>query len=87
MSIKLKQVLKRGIKTLLASYGYFIARLDASPHTMDGAFRSILQRKHSFNTVIDVGASDGRWTDALMKYFPLCSISTDRSSADPRKKP
>ena len=39
---------------------------------MDGAFRSILQRKHSFNTVIDVGASDGRWTDALMKYFPLC---------------
>lgn len=72
MSIKMKQVLKSGIKTLLASYGYFIARLDASPHTMDGAFRSILQRKHSFNTVIDVGASDGRWTDALMKYFPLC---------------
>jgi len=72
LSLKLKQTLKSGIRKLLASHGYAIVRRDASVHTMDGAFRAIVQRKHSFNTVVDVGASDGRWTDSLMKYFPLC---------------
>ena len=40
--------------------------------SMDNAFRSIVQREHLFNTVIDVGASDGRWAGALMGYFPFC---------------
>jgi FkbM family methyltransferase len=70
--LKLKRILRSGTKKLLASLGYTIARRDAPPHTMDGAFRAIVQRRHSFNTVIDVGASDGRWTASLMKYFPLC---------------
>lgn len=74
MSLELERRLKSGIKRLLASRGYALAKMNADPAigTMEGAFRSILQRKHSFNTVVDVGASDGRWTRSLMRYFPLC---------------
>jgi FkbM family methyltransferase len=39
---------------------------------MDGAFRALKARGHAFNTVIDIGASNGSWSDALMRYFPSC---------------
>ncbi|MBI3960093.1 MAG: FkbM family methyltransferase [Chloroflexi bacterium] len=70
MLFKLKQIIKSGIRKLLASQGYFIVK--QTPGTMGGAFRAIAKRKHLFNTVIDVGASNGSWTDSLMKYFPQC---------------
>jgi len=74
MSLTFQQTLKSNIKKLLASRGYALVRLDAQQYlgTMDDAMRTIAKRKHSFNTVIDVGASDGHWTASLMKYFPLC---------------
>lgn len=34
------------------------------------AFKRIINRKPFFNTVIDIGASDGRWSFQLMDYFP-----------------
>jgi len=39
---------------------------------MDGAFRALVRRKHAFRTVIDIGASNGSWSDALMRHFPDC---------------
>ncbi len=74
MSIKLKQIIKSGIRTLLASQGYALERISTQQNlaTMKCAFRAIAQRKHSFNTVIDVGASNGTWSGSLMRYFPLC---------------
>jgi FkbM family methyltransferase len=39
---------------------------------MDGAFLRLANRRHFFNTVIDIGASNGSWSGSLMKYFPLC---------------
>ena len=39
---------------------------------MEGAFRALAARKHAFNTVIDIGASNGSWSSALMRYFPDC---------------
>jgi FkbM family methyltransferase len=38
---------------------------------MEGAFRALKARKHAFNTVIDIGASTGIWSDALMRHFPF----------------
>jgi FkbM family methyltransferase len=72
MGIKLKQILKNDIRKLLASRGYVVAKREAPPHKMDDAFHSIFNRRHSFNTVIDVGASTGSWSAAFMEYFPNC---------------
>lgn len=47
--------------------------LMGQPGSMDGAFRGIVQRKHQFNTVIDVGAAEGRWSLACMRHFPKCN--------------
>jgi len=38
--------------------------------TMDGALFRCAQRGLNVNTVIDVGASDGRWSRNTMKYLP-----------------
>lgn len=72
MGLNLKQILKNNLRKLLASHGCVIAKREAPPHKMDDDFRSIAKRKHSFKTVIDVGASNGSWTEALMEYFPNC---------------
>jgi FkbM family methyltransferase len=72
MGTSLRSTLKNGIRKLLASQGYAIVRKDASPHSMDDAFRAIVRRQHAFNTIIDVGASNGSWTLSLIKYFPKC---------------
>ncbi|MEI6332911.1 MAG: FkbM family methyltransferase [Pseudanabaena sp. ELA645] len=69
---KLKQFITSSIKNFVASCGYVITRKQAAPHTMDDAFRAIAARKHFFNTVVDIGASDGHWTSGLMRYFPQC---------------
>lgn len=38
--------------------------------TMDGVLSSLKKKGYTFSTVIDVGASDGRWSESAMKYFP-----------------
>jgi len=72
--LKLKQKLKNGISKLLFSLGYALVRITSQQAhgTMDGALRNIAGRKHFFNTVIDVGASDGSWSLSLMRCFPQC---------------
>jgi FkbM family methyltransferase len=39
---------------------------------MDGALRALVRRQHGFNTVVDIGASNGQWSDLLMGHFPHC---------------
>jgi FkbM family methyltransferase len=71
----LKQALKHLMKKLLASQGYAVVRLVDDRRAfdlMDGAFLRLANRRHFFNTVIDIGASNGSWSGSLMKYFPLC---------------
>ena len=66
--------MKKHIRRLLLGLGYKIYRaggpLDRS--TMDGAFRALANRKHPIGTVIDIGASNGSWSEALMRQFPSC---------------
>ena len=54
--------------------GYRIVREDTLVDrcTMEGAFRALKARGVPFNTVIDIGASNGSWSDALMHHFPGC---------------
>jgi FkbM family methyltransferase len=58
----------------LRRLGYRLVRSDPRPQrcTMDGAFRALKARGHAFNTVVDIGASTGIWSEALMRHFPVC---------------
>jgi FkbM family methyltransferase len=66
--------IKVAVKKAAHAAGYDISRTDRPEDraTMDGAFRAMKARGHAFNTVIDIGASNGSWSDALMRYFPSC---------------
>jgi FkbM family methyltransferase len=66
--------IKSVVKMLFRSLGYTVKRLDnpADRATMEGAFRALVHRKHAFKTVIDIGASNGSWSAALMRHFPDC---------------
>src|ERR1043165_781366 len=68
--------LLRPIKTLvhglLRRMGYRLVLADGQTErgTMEGAFRALKARGHAFNTVIDIGASTGIWSEGLMRHFP-----------------
>jgi FkbM family methyltransferase len=62
----LVSVLKRSFRTL----GYEIVSDSGKYMTMDGGIARLRERKIALNSVIDVGASNGRWTELCMKYFP-----------------
>jgi FkbM family methyltransferase len=66
--------LKQLVRRLLIKRGYDIIRIDQSAprSSMEGAIRAIANRKHAFRSVIDIGASDGRWSASLMQFFPNC---------------
>lgn len=63
---------KKRIRKLLLALGYKIYRaggpLDRA--TMDGAFRALARRGHAIGTVVDIGASNGSWSEALMRQLP-----------------
>jgi len=61
--------LKRKIRSQLAYRGYSITKSRADMY--DVARRTIL-RHPRINTVIDVGASDGRWAEIMMECLPEC---------------
>ena len=64
--------IKASILRLLRRLGFYVTRAGgpAERTTMEGAFRALAARRHGFRTVIDIGASNGNWSDALMRYFP-----------------
>ena len=63
----------RWVKRVLASRGYSLTRVGhLNRATMVGALGAIAKRQHSVRTVIDVGASDGRWSEAAMAFLPSC---------------
>ncbi len=70
-------MIKRMIKGLLRKRGYQIKRIDQktlhipkNKFSMEEGFKRCLSRGLKIATVIDVGASDGRWSERLMKFYP-----------------
>jgi FkbM family methyltransferase len=59
---------KARLKQLVHRAGYDIARSSQSS-TMPGALQRVSQQR-PIRTVIDVGASDGRWSATAQRYFP-----------------
>ncbi|MCW5519190.1 FkbM family methyltransferase [Aureitalea sp. L0-47] len=70
-------MIKKTINKILGSMGYKLVKsLAEAPRnhfTIDRALGRARNRNLKINTVIDVGASDGRWAENCMKFFPEAS--------------
>ena len=65
----MKQKLVRTLKAFINRLGYHIDKIDRNSLTMAGGLER--SSKHvSPKSFIDVGASDGRWTELAMQFFP-----------------
>lgn len=70
--------IKKKIKAFFNVLGYKISKVNTqqvvyklnSNFTMEAAIRRCVKRGLKINTVIDVGASDGRWSKLCMQYLP-----------------
>jgi FkbM family methyltransferase len=70
-----ERMIKIIINKCLNKFGYGIHKVHkdtvlANEFSMEGALFRCKKRRLEINTVIDVGASDGRWSRLCMKYFP-----------------
>jgi FkbM family methyltransferase len=64
-------MIKSGIKKAFNKLGYSLERFDETRSlTMNAAIARCVQRGVKVNTIVDVGASDGRWTRDCMRYLP-----------------
>ncbi len=64
-------MVKRIIKYLFNKMGYQIQKnRKVVDFTLDGALKRCMSRGLKVNSVIDVGASDGRWTRRCMAFLP-----------------
>lgn len=71
----LREVFSRLIQSILSKFGLaLIRKTDArNRSTMRSAIAGIAERNHRFDTVVDIGASNGSWSEFAMSHFPPCS--------------
>jgi FkbM family methyltransferase len=58
----------RFVNRLLNRFGLQISRY--SDTSIQAAFERLARRPVPVNTVIDIGASDGRWSEKIFRYYP-----------------
>lgn len=72
----MKQKLKEIIQSAFSTFGYVIIQKNHvypppdTRCTIDGTLQSLSSKKTKIETIIDIGASDGRWSVNAMRYFP-----------------
>ena len=68
--------IKLYVQRCFAIFGLALVRLQPKANTeiyrgtTAGALQSLTKRAHQINTVIDIGASDGRWSASCMQFLP-----------------
>jgi FkbM family methyltransferase len=63
----IKKVIKKGLRR----FGYKVQKIDDYNNlTMFSALNRCIKRGLEINTVVDIGASDGRWSRECMKHLP-----------------
>ena len=67
--MKIKYYIKKGINGFLSPLGYRITHKQ-NQITLSDVLERQIKRNILINTVIDVGASNGQWTDIVTHYFP-----------------
>jgi FkbM family methyltransferase len=69
-------LLKRIVQRCFAIFGFALVRLKPKAGgeiyrgTTAGALHSLAKRGYQMHTVIDIGASDGRWSASCMQFLP-----------------
>jgi len=67
-------MIKRTIHRIFSSLGYTLVKKETQQpknmFTLDRALGRAAMRQPGIRTVIDVGASDGRWSENCLKFFP-----------------
>lgn len=63
-------MIKQIIKSVLLSLGVNKSNNDSSLMSLRAALNRICKKEIQVHTVIDIGASDGRWTKQVKPYFP-----------------
>jgi FkbM family methyltransferase len=66
-------IIRKSIRAFVRRLGFDLVRID-SPSTMDAALRRLASSHPGIRTLVDVGASDGRWTLAARQHFPDASF-------------
>lgn len=72
----MKKKIIKGLKRILASLGYKISRINTESNqvvdkfSMFSALRRCKERELKIDIVIDVGASNGKWSRECLNYFP-----------------
>jgi FkbM family methyltransferase len=66
----LSKAAARPVNSVLGRFGYRVNRIvNSGGNTMEGGLMRAAQRGVAINTVIDIGASNGSWSDVARKYF------------------
>ncbi len=61
---------KRTVNGIFSRFGYLIVRYEHLLNSLELAFARLASRPVAISTVIDVGASDGRWSEMIRPYYP-----------------
>jgi FkbM family methyltransferase len=69
VNMEIKRRIKRRLNTVLRPMGYEIQRSQDSL-SLPAVLRRLRERGVTLGGVIDIGASDGRWTRELLPFFP-----------------
>jgi len=67
--LEILRLTKAGFNRVLGLAGHELVRLGDSP-TMDAALARLAARGVAVGSVVDVGASDGRWFRRLQRWYP-----------------
>ena len=76
MQYKLKNILRQGVQNVLGIFGLTLVRLmpteppSVSRGTMRSAMDTLAKQGIPIQTIVDIGASDGHWTEMAMEFFP-----------------
>jgi hypothetical protein len=64
--------MRKILKYLLRYFGYKIEKITASDNklSMSEAIKKVKSNSINVNTFIDVGASNGMWSEQCMQYYP-----------------
>jgi hypothetical protein len=71
-------MLRKFVKRYLKKRGFRMAPINGP--TFEDALKRLQARDIRFGTIIDVGASDGRWTKDRFKAFSTSQILVHRSA-------
>lgn len=76
MLAKFVKILRQSIQGFLGKFGLAVVRLTPTPHSrfsrgsMRGAMQALADQHIPIQTIIDIGASDGHWSEMTMEFFP-----------------